>query len=97
MMASHFVGGRTENAEGRSFVIIVTSRGGTLVEHDKKRTDDKPCQTVATSVFGAVFAALSSPGNTSIVCLFSLFVWVFSFLPLLNELIWLPLSKPYVT
>lgn len=96
-MASHFVGGRTENAEGRSFVIIVTSRGGTLVEHDNKLTDDKLCQTVATSVFRAVFAALSSPGNTSIVCLFLLFVWVFSFLPLLNELIWLPLSKPYVT
>lgn len=26
VMASHFVGGRTENAEGRSFVIIVTSK-----------------------------------------------------------------------
>lgn len=79
MMASHFIGRRTENTEGRSFVIIVTSRGGTLAERDNKPTDDKLCQTVATSVFRAVFAALSSPGNTSIVCLLLLFVWVFLF------------------
>lgn len=74
VMASHSVGERKENTEGRSFVIIVTSRGGTLAGRDNKLTDDKLRQTVATSVFRVVFAALSSPGNTSIVCLFSLFV-----------------------
>lgn len=76
-MASHSVGERTENTEGRSFVIIVTSRGGTLAGRDNKLTDDKLRQTVATSVFCVVFAALLSPGNTSIVCLFSLFVEFF--------------------
>lgn len=76
-MASHLVGVRTENMEGRSFVIIVTSRGGTLARRDNKLTDDKLCQSGATSVFRVVFTALLSPGNTAIVCLFSLFIWFF--------------------
>lgn len=93
-MASHLVGGRTENTGGGgSFVIAVTSRGGTLAGHDNKLTDDKLRQNVAKGVFRFVVSW------KHFYCLFVFLVClgVFFFLFFSNELIWLPPSKSYVT